>query len=184
MVPMLNLIPFAPAHFALLSSWFDTEADIVQWAGPFVSFPLSSDQLEGMLDEGRTDPPQRLCWMAEKAGDLVGHAQLSFDWRNGNAWLSRVVIAPRARGQRLAEPMVRLAIDEAFSFAAVERLELNVYAWNVPAIRTYERLGFWPEGTRRAATLVDGARWDTSIMSILRNDRQSPSTSASTASSP
>lgn len=167
-----RLIPFASEHFSTLSSWFASEADVVQWGGPLLSFPLTEGQLHMMLAEGDTAPPARLCWMAEQDGALVGHAQLGFDWRNGNALLARVAIAPAARGRRLADPMLRLVLDQAFARPEIERVELNVYAWNTPAIRSYERLGFKAEGVRRSSALVSGERWDTAMMGLLRQEWQ------------
>ncbi|WCM29994.1 GNAT family N-acetyltransferase [Sphingomonas sp. QA11] len=163
-------MPFAPEHFSVLSSWFSSERNVVQWGGPLVRFPISNEQLSQMLEGGQSTPPARLCWMLEEAGALLGHAQLSFDWRNGNALLSRVAIAPKARGRRLSRPMLQLVVQEAFSYQVVHRLELNVFTWNTPAIRTYEGLGFRLEGTRRESTLVDGERWDTAIMAMLRDE--------------
>jgi RimJ/RimL family protein N-acetyltransferase len=32
--------------------------------------------------------------------------------------------------------MLRLVVEEAFARREVERVELNVYAWNTPAIRS------------------------------------------------
>ncbi|MCA0339423.1 MAG: GNAT family N-acetyltransferase [Proteobacteria bacterium] len=167
---MMALVPFAPVHFTPLLGWFPSHADLVQWGGPLLEFPLSHGQLERMLAEGRSDPPARLCWTAVFDGELAGHVQLAFDWRNGNAVLSRVAIAPEMRGRRLAGRMIALAIDKAFGFQAIERLELNVFTWNTPAIRTYEALGFTLEGVRRASARVEGERWDTAIMSLLRTE--------------
>ncbi len=169
---MPHLVPFAPEHFAVLSDWFTSQADVVQWGGPLLSFPLTDEQLQAMLDEGDVVPPTRLCWMAEDDDMLVGHAQVGFDWRNGNALLARVAIAPRARGRRLAGPMLRLVLEQAFARPEIEKVELNVYAWNTPAIRSYERLGFKTEGVRRSSALVDGDRWDTAIMGLLRHEWQ------------
>jgi RimJ/RimL family protein N-acetyltransferase len=176
---MLSLVPFSRAHFPLLVDWFPSHADLVQWGGPFLDFPLSDEQLERMLAEGEIKPPSRLCWMACHEGELVGHIQLAFDWRNGNAVLGRVAIAPASRGQGLSNSMVALAVAEAFRFKAVERLELNVFTWNKPAIRTYERIGFTLEGVRRSSALVGGQRWDTAMMSLLRTDLASNRSSAS-----
>ena len=53
--------------------------------------------------------------MAADAGDLVGHAQLAYDWRNGSARIGRVAIAPAFRGRGLAKPMLRLIMAEAFA---------------------------------------------------------------------
>lgn len=167
---MPYLVPFPPEHFQILSSWFSSQAEVVQWGGPFVSFPLTSEQLKAMCAEGETVPPKRQCWMVERIDAVVGHAQLAFDWRNGNAMLSRVALAPAARGRGLARPMLRLVLNEAFTRPGIERVELNVYTWNAPAIRTYERLGFLAEGVRRSSALVDGVRWDTAIMGLLRQE--------------
>lgn len=122
-----------------------------------------------MLDEGHGEPlPVLLCWMAACADRLVGHAQLRFDWCNGNAALWRIGIAPGCRGRGFAVPMLRLVLEEAFARPGMERAELNVYSWNTPAIRTYERLGFAAEGVRRSATRVGTERWDTAVMGLLR----------------
>jgi len=166
----MRLIPFTTDHFATLASWFTSEADVVQWGGPLMHYPLDEPQMQSLLDECLTEPPRRLCWMADVGGHLVGHIELGFDWRNDNAVIQRVGIDPLFRGRGLAEPMVRMAIEQAFSIPQITRLELNVYSFNNPAIKTYTRLGFIHEGTRRSSTKVGDERWDSVTMSILRND--------------
>jgi RimJ/RimL family protein N-acetyltransferase len=165
---MLRLIPFAPDHFATVASWFANERDVIQWAGPTLDYPLDTTQFQAMVDQGNTHPPTRLCFMAQRESDLVGHAQLGLDWRNGNARLGRVALSPAERGQGLAVPMLRLVLAEAFAIAEIERVDLGVYTWNAPAIRTYERLGFTTEGVRRSSARVGDQRWDTAEMGILR----------------
>ncbi|MXP26936.1 GNAT family N-acetyltransferase [Altererythrobacter indicus] len=173
---MIHLVPFAAEHFDLVCSWFTNEVEAVQWGGPSVSYPLAAQMLQAMLDEGKTNPPNRLCWMAQEDGESVGHIQLALDWRSGNATLSRVVIAPQMRGQGKGSQMLRLVTEHAFGFEAIERVELNVYAWNSVAIRTYEKLGLKLEGTRRSSASVNGERWDTCIMSVLREEWHQPLT--------
>lgn len=144
------------------------------WGGPDVRFPLDAPQLDAMVAEGGSKPPGRLCWMVDAtgAGGIIGHAQLAFDWRNGNARLGRVAVAPPARGQRLARPMLTPVIGEAFAFPEIERVELNVYPFNAAAIRTYEALGFAHEGIRRSSVRVGQERWDTAHMGLLRAEWQ------------
>lgn len=167
---MISLLPFTSEHFSVLPAWFNSEAELIQWGGPRLTYPLDVAQMQAMLDEGKTDPPTRLCWMAEQDGALIGHAQLAFDWRNGNTTLGRVGVAPAWRGKRLAEPMLRLVLSQAFSFPHIMRVELNVFTFNTPAIRTYQRLGFVSEGVRRSCTLVGQARWDVMIMGLLKSE--------------
>lgn len=166
---MLTLVPFTTAHFPLLSAWFESQRDVVQWGGPALTHPLTDDQFEAMLEEGVASPPARLCWMVADDAGFIGHAQLVFDWQSGSARLSRVAIAPDARGRGLAAPMLRLVIDQAFAFAGIERVSLFVYDFNVPAIRTYERLGFRMEGVRLSSARVGDECWNTATMGLPRS---------------
>ena len=143
---------------------------MVQWGGPLVSYPLDDRQMAAMLRLGELEPPERRCWMAAAGGDLVGHAQLAYDWRNGNARIGRVAIAPDHRGRGLAKPMLRLVTAQAFADPAIERLELYAVAYNRHAIRIYESLGFVHEGEARAAVRVDGQRFGHLTMSMLRSE--------------
>lgn len=168
---MLTLKPFTAQHHATLSSWFGNQMQVVQWGGPGLIYPLDSAQLDSMIADGEGVHPKRRCWMAEDGSATpIGHVQLAYDWENGVARLARVAIAPAMRGRRLSIPMLRLVLAEAFADAAIERLELNVYSWNVAAIRTYSKLGFVPEGVRRSSVKVDDERWDTAIMGMLRRE--------------
>lgn len=171
----MQLVPFKPQHFSTLTGWFSDEAALVQWGGPDLRFPLDDSQMLAMLSEGQGNPPNRLCWMAAERNLLIGHAQLRFDWRNGNVTLGRVGIAPDWRGRGYAAPMLRLVMAEAFRYPEIMRLELSVYSFNVPAIRTYEGLGFVHEGMRRSSAAVGDERWDTMIMAILRSEYIPPS---------
>lgn len=168
---MLTLKPFTAQHYATLSGWFGNQMQVVQWGGPGLTYPLDSAQFDSMLEETDGTHPRRRCWMAEDGvANPVGHAQLAYDWENGVARIARVGIAPAMRGRRLSVPMLRLVLAEAFAEAAIERLELNVYSWNVAAIRTYSKLGFVPEGVRRSSVKVGDERWDTAIMGMLRSE--------------
>ena len=167
---MLTLRPFETSDFSTLTGWFHSLPDVVQWGGSHLAYPLSDAQLAERLAQGQGEPPARRCWMACQNGLAVGHAQLAYDWQDGNARLGRVAIAPASRGRGLAKPMVTLMIDEAFGTPGIDRLELNVYMFNTAAIRTYQGLGFTLEGVRRSSTRVGDARWDTGVMGLLASE--------------
>jgi RimJ/RimL family protein N-acetyltransferase len=118
---MLTLRPFTSSDFPLLASWFSSLPEVVQWGGSHLSFPLAQADMSDMLAQGQASPPNRRCWMVCRDSTPVGHAQLAYDWRDGNARLGRVAIAPAERGQGLARPMVTLMIKEAFQTPGIER---------------------------------------------------------------
>jgi RimJ/RimL family protein N-acetyltransferase len=168
------LVPFEGAHFSTLRSWFESAEEVVLWGGADLPYPLEEVHLAAMLAEAAATPPARRCWSALVDGEVVGHAQLAYDWRNGLARLARVAIAPHLRGKGHAASMLRRVIDEAFEHPAIERVELNVFSHNARAIELYRRLGFRDEGNRRRAAKVGEARWDMLIMGLLRDEARGP----------
>ncbi len=173
MAEAVTLEDFAPAHFATLAGWFGSDAELTQWAGPTLLFPLDPAQCAAMLSETEGVLPERLIWTA-RDGDarIVGHVQLALDHRNGVGRPARVAIAPDARGRGFGLSMMAGVVDHAFAMDGMERLELNVYTFNRAAIRTYEKLGFVTEGVRRSCARVGEERWDMAMMGLLKAEYQ------------
>ncbi len=169
---MLELQDFQPAHFATLARWFGSQAEVIQWGGPMLRFPLTAAQFENMLAETAFDPPSRLAWMICESGRAIGHAQLVLDRKRGTARLARVAVAPTDRGRGLALPMLSLVLDQAFAIDRIATATLRVYTFNTPAVRTYERLGFRFDEGPRTSMRVDGTYWESRGMSLLRRDWQ------------
>lgn len=62
--------------------------------------------------------------------------------------------------------MLRYAFDEL----NLRRVGLIVFEYNPRAIRSYEKVGFIPEGTVRRVMQRDGNRWNFKYMGILRDE--------------
>jgi RimJ/RimL family protein N-acetyltransferase len=73
----------------------------------------------------------------------------------------------QGHGQRLAEATV-----EAARKAGIERIELEVFASNLPAIRLYEKLGFQHEGLKKRFRKLDGEYDDNVMMALLSNESE------------
>lgn len=168
----LGMRRFGAEDIPLLKSWLPTLEDTVQWGGPFFDFPVPDEALREMISLHDGDQPGRECWMVTDGEDEpVGHFQLGFNPRSRQADLGRVVVAPAFRGQGLAHPLTRLAVDQAFARAWVHRIELKVYVHNSPAIAAYKRAGFVPEGVRRECMPVGEVFWNSAVMGLLRHER-------------
>jgi RimJ/RimL family protein N-acetyltransferase len=72
----------------------------------------------------------------------------------------------RYRGQGIGERLARAALARARQLG-LERIELDVYASNQPAIRLYKKLGFVIEGVHRQARKLDGQYDDLLSMALL-----------------
>jgi RimJ/RimL family protein N-acetyltransferase len=62
--------------------------------------------------------------------------------------------------------------DFAFGQLRLERIELDVFAGNLPAQRSYEKAGFRLEGTLRHGHFANGRFIDVQRMALLRDEWQ------------
>jgi RimJ/RimL family protein N-acetyltransferase len=107
--------------------------------------------------------------IVDRAGRLIGCVRF---WRisriNRNAMLTIFIGEPSLWGKGLGSEALRLALRYAFEEMELERVELQVFAFNERAIRSYEKIGFRREGVRRGALYRDGAYHDIILMGIRR----------------
>jgi RimJ/RimL family protein N-acetyltransferase len=92
------------------------------------------------------------------------------DYRNGSTSLGIVIGDPADTGQSYGSDALRTLLTFGFDQLRLERIELEVYAFNEPARRMYERVGFVHEGTSRHGLYTDGAFHDVHRMAVLREE--------------
>ncbi len=90
------------------------------------------------------------------------------DLRNGSASLGIAIGDPDDTGHGYGSDALRTLVRFGFDHLRLERIELDVYDFNDPARRMYERVGFVHEGTLRHALYSEGVFHDVHRMSIVR----------------
>jgi len=165
----MELMSFRRTDVPELLSWFANESELIQWAGPSFTWPLTAEQFIQHLQVADTEPPTLYPLGLYEGDAFVGYCELSdLCWAAGSAKLSRVAIRPDRRGQGLGLFMVRRALALGFGQLKLHRIGLGVFDFNSAAVRCYERAGFTHEGTLRDSARVGDERWSCHIMSILR----------------
>ena len=96
-------------------------------------------------------------------GELV---LLDHDEQNRSANL-RIALAAVAQGGGRGTEALRLILAYAFDRLGLNRVGLDVFAFNARAIHVYERIGFRHEGRVRDALWWDGEPHDSLLMEIL-----------------
>jgi diamine N-acetyltransferase len=92
------------------------------------------------------------------------------------------------RGQGFGTEATRLLLDYAFTVLGVHNIWLDTPAYNVGAIRAYEKVGFREIGRRRGARTLAGTRYDVVLMDCIADEfiplapRALPDTGRGTAS--
>ncbi|GAW27155.1 putative gnat family [Rosellinia necatrix] len=100
--------------------------------------------------------------------------------QHGRSFLS-VAVGRRWQRRGYGREAVAWALDWAFDFARLHRVEASCYAWNPGARRLYARLGFRPEGVRREAVWFMGAWHDLHELAVLEHEWRGPGRAAAGA---
>jgi RimJ/RimL family protein N-acetyltransferase len=160
---VLRLRPFRPADAEALRAWFPDEAAFRLFAGDDAPWPYTRQ------DASRPGHPAARAWSAvvapaaeDGAGtngaprrpgapdDAVGHVEIvpvaaGADGGVPGARLTRIALAPAARGRGWGPVLVEAAVRQAAREGA-RWLGLNVVPGNAAAQRAYARAGFVDHG--------------------------------------
>ena len=137
---------------------------------PYTSEPIWRTRLAEMTTPGRGD----LLLVAEQALDgaprVVGTAGLhpvSALPRLRHAAMLGISVAVEAQRQGVGAALMQAMCDYADRWMQIQRLQLDVYVDNAPALALYHRFGFEHEATQRAYALRDGAYVDSHTMARM-----------------
>jgi RimJ/RimL family protein N-acetyltransferase len=161
---MIQLQLLSEADFAHLISWVDSEETLMQFAGPAFAFPLTAHQLHDAL----SDPRRTSFKVVDHAsGEMIGHAELYL--ATDSVYLGRILIGdPTLRRQGIGSMIVKILLKHAFMQWDVDIVQLNVFDWNTPAIRCYQKAGFAINPDKKATRSVSGKIWTALNMNITK----------------
>lgn len=163
---MIDVVRIRGEHVAGLWLAIDEVARERRFLGGVQGFPIETTRLfaRGMLERGM---PQ---FVGLDGLTVAGWCDIDGKSDEGFAHAGQLGMGVRAAwrrhglGRRLAQAALDAAWDKGF-----ERIGLEVYASNGPAIHLYETLGFVREGRLRNARKLDGAYDDIIEMGLLRS---------------
>jgi len=91
--------------------------------------------------------PDRILLVAEKDGEIVGHAQGRVN-RGGYSWLSFMGVSPEHRRHGVGRALLNAFIEESRK-SGCTKVSLDTAPSLKPAIKLYTEMGFIPEGYMR-----------------------------------
>ena len=102
---------------------------------------------------------------------LIGFVNLmDIHWSHGDCWVGIGLGDSAYWGKGYGTDAMRVILRYAFRELNLHRVTLGVFAYNLRAIRSYEKAGFKLEGTEKALVMRDGSRADIFIMGVLRRE--------------
>jgi RimJ/RimL family protein N-acetyltransferase len=143
---MIILKPFERTDFSTLISWFKSPEDLIQACGRTFQYPLDEAQLEIYLSGSQQPKPIRKIFkfVDFESCKHIGNATLErINLTEHSAAIACVIIGdPEFRGKGICEIIMQSVIQFAFDELGLTKLTLNVFDFNSPAIKCYEKAGF------------------------------------------
>jgi len=167
----IKLSPLDPADTRVYARWVNS-ADLK----PYLNRPWEiTEQEERGRVETLIDSDNAIGFAVKMKDDgaLIGRTAI---WNihsvNRNGLFTIFIGEPSRWSKGFGTEATALTAIYAMEELKLHRLELEVYAYNERALRTYEKLGFRREGVRREAKLHDGRFHDAVQMALLESEWQ------------
>lgn len=102
---------------------------------------------------------------------LIGFVGLfGLSWSHGDIWVGIGLGDREYWGKGYGTDALQVVLRYAFTELNLRRVTLGVFAYNLRAIKSYEKAGFKVEGQLRQYIARDGQRHDMIVMGALREE--------------
>ncbi|SHK19142.1 Protein N-acetyltransferase, RimJ/RimL family [Geosporobacter subterraneus DSM 17957] len=176
---MIRLQPLEREDLKKILEWNKNQSadDLAQWAGPLYHHPLTEDQLEDYFThQVYIDYPTIFVYkiILTETNEVIGTIELrETDKENRIGKVCRFLIAQEGMrgmgiGQKVLQEIVKLGFED-FGF---EKIALNVFDFNVHAIRCYEKVGFKKEKLYENVRKSAAGDWSSYEMALLKSEWQ------------
>lgn len=152
---MIHLEKFEKQHYSELIDSVKNAKELMQFGGPEFVFPLTEQQIDKTLSD-----ENRIAFRVVNAsdGNTIGHCEIYF--KDNSAKLGRILIMDQnQRGKGIGEQMVILLLEFIRKNRKERNVELNVFDFNIGAIKCYEKVGFTINPDKKLIREVDDETW-------------------------
>jgi RimJ/RimL family protein N-acetyltransferase len=164
---MITLRPSTPDDATAVSACVDAVARERRYLGNVCGFPADEtcSFLASLAEQGGV----QIIALAESV--IIGWCDVTVMPFEGMRHVGRLGMGllPAYRGQGLGRRLLREVLSRVFA-GGLLRIELEVFASNLAAIRLYEREGLVTEGRERCARILDGVEDDIVVMGLRRQE--------------
>ncbi|TLS36727.1 GNAT family N-acetyltransferase [Pseudalkalibacillus caeni] len=136
-----------------------------------IPFPPTMEEHESFLNGISSDKDDYMFAIETlESQEFIGTiAVYKVNWKNGTCYVG-ISIGPEHQGKGYGTDSMNTLLDFIFQYMNVNKVKLEVFAFNKQAIRSYEKCGFSVEGTLREEIFRYGKFHDVLVMGLLRRD--------------
>ncbi|KIA90203.1 GNAT family N-acetyltransferase [Kaistella jeonii] len=163
--PNIRIETFFEKDFNTLISWVKDEKELIQFAGPIFSFPLTKEQLSKYLSDSKRHAFKII---HSDTNTTIGHCE-AYKTDELNSRLCRILIGDKNfRGKGYGTILTKILTEWSFDNLNTKSVDLNVYDFNTSAIKSYENVGFKITSINETTTQVNNENWKSYKMTVTR----------------
>jgi RimJ/RimL family protein N-acetyltransferase len=162
---MIELEKFGQKDFSKFKSWIKDEVALLQFAGRIFTFPVTDRQLTDYMNDNKRIPYKVVL---KNSKDVIGHCELNFESELPR--LSRIFIGDTGfRNKGYGKLIVHEMLKRIFCEYSFNAADLNVFDWNLNAIKCYEAIGFRNNNENETSYLYKNQQWKIKNMIIHKD---------------
>lgn len=156
--------------FSYMRKWVNNY-EITQWLSNVFLYPHSEIDTENFINAIMEGKMKGFVIAHKDTEEYIGQLDLiNIDWVNRVGTLGIVIGTEENLGKGYGTEAIKLLQKFSFNKLNLNKLELDVRAFNKRGIRCYEKSGFKVEGIIRENYFEDGKYSDTVKMGILKRE--------------
>lgn len=156
-----------------IQAWVNNP-DITDMLSNIFMFPHTKNKTEKFLNSMLESESVETCGFViayKDTEEYIGQIDLvRIDWKNRKALMGIIVGRRENHNQGYGAEAINLLLQYGFHRLGLNKIELEVRAYNKKAIRCYEKCGFKTEGILREDFYIHGKFTDTLRMAILKKE--------------
>ena len=134
--------------------------------------PLSTQEVDAIIKKwGEEQAQAHLAIVSSDKQELLGHAEVAWDWDPHTSWVS-VVIARPCQRQGHGSQVLNLLLEYLFENMPAHNVSSWMADWNQAARTFAKKNGFKENGRSRREGMHEGKYYDGILVDILRPEWQ------------
>ncbi|GGO39613.1 GNAT family N-acetyltransferase [Deinococcus humi] len=166
-----------PRDLPVLRRWLaDPQAEWRKWDAPYFHAAATTASLLAYVEQLERTPTRSDERVIDLDGECVGMVNRSQEEPAGGGWwdLGILIYDPAHWNRGIGTQALRLWVTATFDETDAHVLTFTTWAGNTRMIRAAQRLGFQEAARIREARLVDGVRYDSVRLDLLRREWTPP----------
>ena len=176
----VRLTALRPEDAQTMARWYE-DGEFARLFDARPAYPKTESELSKWMEN--TDRDRNAFALAIRllySDDMIGYVDIDgIEWTHRCGWLAIGIGNPAHRRKGYGSEALGLTLRWAFNELNLYRLQLSVFAYNEPALKLYEKLGFKREGAFREYLQRDGQRYDMILFGMLAREWEAAHSSAS-----